>query len=158
MTLIVTDELQILDSSGQPATGRITFTQSARVMTADALVTTSVGTVTVRNGRIEAPRVLELPPTPDGEGVLVEEQFLDRGQPTLPVRYWVTVPNDTSVEYAVLPQITSPTSGPGMPPWVKYILDALGGGGISGGGVIVLESNAEILEGTPANTVLVRKV
>lgn len=125
MTTITTATKQILDSSGQPAEGRILFRQSARFVTDDALVTGTPGTVTVKRGRIEVPGTFVLPPTEDGEGVQIVEQFTNRGEETTPVTYWVTVPDESSVEYADLPQITSPTAGPGVPSWAATLLAAI---------------------------------
>lgn len=125
MTTITTSDHVILDSSGQPAEGRILFRQSTRFLTDDAVVTTTPGTVTVKRGRIEVPGTFDLPPTEEDEGVQVIELFTNRGEETRPVTYWVTVPDESSVEYADLPQITSPTAGPGVPSWAQGLLDAL---------------------------------
>src|SRR5690606_30001334 len=89
------------------------------------LVTTTPATVTVKRGRVVMPRVWDLPATAEGEGVLLVEQFRNRGESTPDVKFWVEVPDVESVEYADLPQITPPTSGPNVPTWAQDIMDAL---------------------------------
>lgn len=125
MPQITTTDHIILDSSGQPAEGRIVVVQSKRGLVDGDLVTTTPATVTIKGGRVVMPRVWNLPPTDADEGVLFIEQFKNRGAATQEVRFWVEVPDVSSVEYADLPQITAPTAGPGVPAWVAELLTAL---------------------------------
>lgn len=125
MTVITTTEHLIRDSSGQLAEGLILFRQSARGIVDGDLVTTTPGTVTVKNGRIAKPNPFNLPATAEGDGVEIVEVFRNRGERTPKVYYWVEVPAVASIEYADLPQITPPSGSSGVPAWATQVLTAL---------------------------------
>jgi len=125
MTVITTNDHPIVDSSGQPAEGRILFTRSARGIVDGDLVTTTPGTVTVKDGRIARPATFDLPATGEGEGVLIVELFRNRGEEAKAVSFWVEVPDEESIEYADLPQITTPSAGADVPAWARELLDAI---------------------------------
>ncbi|MFD5599170.1 hypothetical protein ACFWHR_03840 [Leucobacter sp. NPDC058333] len=95
---------RIADSAGSIESGRIEFTQAARIDTGELLVTQSTATAQVVQGELRdlAGRPFSMPANPTGTAVRIREILGGRT-----FEWWAAVPDTGEVEYRALPVVES---------------------------------------------------
>lgn len=109
----------IADSAGQPAIGRIEFTQAQRIDTGEMLITQAQVTAQVVLGELRAEdgSAFQLPPSPEGSAVRIREMLGGRT-----FEWWGAVPDTDTVEYRAIPVVQSAaTSVFAAPPWLLRV-------------------------------------